>query len=129
MNPLILIRHGHAEHLTGELTGGWTDTELTELGRHQAEALASRLEDELADAACRMYCSDLKRAAQTAGIIGDALGLKPTPARGLKELQRDRRGHDEGGGEATLQGTDEALDRLVVLPRRRDVAPVLRKGE
>ena len=86
MNPLILIRHGHAEHLTGELTGGWTDTELTELGRRQAEALASRLEDELADASCKVYCSDLKRAAQTAEIIADTLGLNPTPALGLREL-------------------------------------------
>ncbi len=86
MEPLILIRHGQAEHLTGDLTGGWTDTELTELGRNQVKALATRLKAELEDTQCRLYCSDLKRAAQTAEIIGEELGLTPSPAPALREM-------------------------------------------
>ena len=86
MEPLILIRHVQAEHLTGDLTGGWTDTELTELGRHQVKALATRLKTELEDTQCRLYCSDLKRAAQTAEIIGEELGLHPSPAPALREM-------------------------------------------
>ncbi|MCW4036441.1 MAG: histidine phosphatase family protein [Candidatus Bathyarchaeota archaeon] len=86
MEPLILIRHGHAEHLTGDLTGGWTDSDLTELGRRQALALATRLKEELGSAPCTMYCSDLKRAAETAEVIGEKLGLKPIHAWELREL-------------------------------------------
>ena len=82
----MLIRHGQAQHLTGDLTGGWTDTELTALGRRQAEVLASRLKDELEGAPCTMYCSDLKRAAKTAEIIGYELGLTPIPSEALREL-------------------------------------------
>ncbi len=36
MEHLILIRHGHAEHLIGDLTVDWTNSELTELRRGQA---------------------------------------------------------------------------------------------
>ena len=86
MSYIILIRHGQAQHLTGDLTGGWTDTELTELGQRQAEALASRLKDELDGASCIMYCSDLKRAARTAEIIGYELGLTPMLSKALREL-------------------------------------------
>ena len=41
MNPLILIRHGHAEHLRGELTGGWTDTELNDAAHLHARGLTN----------------------------------------------------------------------------------------
>jgi len=79
VKPMILIRHGEAEHLVRDLMGGWTDTELTELGRSQAASLASRLKRELTDAPLRLYCSDLRRAVQTAEIIGRELGLTPRP--------------------------------------------------
>lgn len=86
MTPIILVRHGHAEHIDGCMTGGWTDTMLTELGRRQAAALASRLRDELQGAPVKLYCSDLRRARETAEYIAAALGLKPTPLRGLREI-------------------------------------------
>lgn len=86
METLILIRHGQAEHLTGGLTGGWTDTELTQLGRLQVVALASRLKKELESIHCVLYCSDLKRALETAEIVGGELGLTPMPAQELREL-------------------------------------------
>lgn len=37
---IILVRHGEATHHTQHLTGGWTDSDLTEAGRRQLEALA-----------------------------------------------------------------------------------------
>ena len=37
---IILVRHGEAEHMISDLTGGWTDSHLTEAGRAQAEAVA-----------------------------------------------------------------------------------------
>lgn len=69
-----------------ELTGGWTDTGLTELGRRQSACLASRLKRELGDTPCQLYCSDLKRALQTAEIIGREIGLTPNPVPELREL-------------------------------------------
>ena len=30
---IILVRHGEATHHTQHLTGGWTDSELTDKGR------------------------------------------------------------------------------------------------
>ncbi|MCW4036483.1 MAG: histidine phosphatase family protein [Candidatus Bathyarchaeota archaeon] len=68
------------------MTGGWTDSELTELGRRQALALATRLKEEMGSTPCTMYCSDLKRAAETAEVIGEKLGLKPIHAWELREL-------------------------------------------
>jgi len=85
MHPIILIRHGQAEHNLGELTGGWSSTSLTDLGRRQVEALASRLKDEL-EMPCLLYHSDIKRATQTAEIIAEATGLTPIPDPGLREF-------------------------------------------
>lgn len=86
LDHLDLIRHGQAEHLVGSLVGGWTDTELTELGRRQVEALAARLKKEICGSQVTILCSDLKRAMQTAEIIGRALDLTPQPAPELREL-------------------------------------------
>lgn len=83
---IILIRHGEAEHLVRDLMGGWTDTDLTDLGLSQAASLASRLKSELVDVPLRLYCSDLRRAVQTAEIIGRELGLTPRPFRELREI-------------------------------------------
>jgi len=86
LNHLILIRHAHAEHLDGPLTGGWTDTNLTEQGKKEAEALATRLRYELQGESIKLYCSDLKRAVQTAAIIGDFVKVTPVPLSGLREI-------------------------------------------
>jgi len=67
-----------------KLTGGWTDTGLTEMGRRQATCLASRLKHEIGDTPCQLYCSDLKRALQTAEIIGNEIGVTPNPVPGLR---------------------------------------------
>jgi len=43
MHELILVRHGEAGHLVSDLTGGWTDSSLTERGKRQAERLGPAL--------------------------------------------------------------------------------------
>ena len=86
MSSLILIRHGQSEHHVNGMTGGWTDTGLTELGRRQAACLASRLKREIADTPCRMVSSDLKRAFQTAQIVGKEIGMTPEPVVELREF-------------------------------------------
>ncbi len=84
IRPIILVRHAQSEHHVNKLTGGWTDTGLTELGHRQAACLASRLKREIGDTPCQLYCSDLKRALQTAEIIGQEIGVTPNPVPELR---------------------------------------------
>lgn len=86
METVILIRHGEAEHMVSDLTGGWSQTPLTEIGRSQVRALATRLERDLEGFDYAFYCSDLKRARQTADIIAEAVGREPIPSRELREF-------------------------------------------
>ena len=73
---IILIRHGEATHHTEHLTGGWTNSLLTEKGREQMQALAKKLAVDFAgkEIDFRILASNLKRAAESADIIATALG-------------------------------------------------------
>jgi broad specificity phosphatase PhoE len=106
--PIILVRHGESESNVSDLTGGWTDTALTGLGFRQAEATARRLKEELADQTCRIVSSDLRRAMQTAEVIGNTLGVEPTPEPGLREINN---------GIATGK-TREEVKHLFIKPTR-----------
>jgi len=82
---MCFVRHGESEHHVKGLTGGWTDTRLTELGRQQISATADHFR------ACglpsvALYCSDLQRAMESAVIMGSALGSTPVPMPELREL-------------------------------------------
>jgi probable phosphoglycerate mutase len=82
---IILARHAQSEHHVRGLTGGWTDTPLTELGHEQAQRLAKRLATELQHADVAVYASDLQRATQTATHIASALGVEPIVDARLRE--------------------------------------------
>ncbi|MDR3601704.1 MAG: histidine phosphatase family protein [Desulfosporosinus sp.] len=83
---LYLIRHGEAEHLVGEkLTGGWTDSSLTEKGRRQAHETGKRIASLLERSDLKLYCSDLSRASESAEIIGSYLDEYPLPVKALRE--------------------------------------------
>lgn len=86
MYPIILVRHGQAEHNVSDLNGGWSQTRLTELGVRQAQAVAGRLADELRGHNVRLVASDLRRARETAEIIAEALGVQPEYNAGVREL-------------------------------------------
>jgi len=86
MHPIVLVRHGQAEHNVSDLNGGWSQTSLTELGRVQAHAAARRLSEELEGHSVRLVSSDLRRARQTAEIIGEALGVAPEYVAGVREF-------------------------------------------
>jgi probable phosphoglycerate mutase len=86
METVILIRHGEAEHMVSDLTGGWSQVPLTKKGRDQILALATRLERGLEGIDFAFYCSDLKRARQSADIIGEAVERVPIPSRELREF-------------------------------------------
>ena len=86
MHPIILVRHGEAEHNVGGLTGGWTESALTPLGERQAAAVAERLAYELRGIDVRFLSSDLRRARQTAETIGEALGVAAEFSADLREF-------------------------------------------
>ncbi len=81
---LLLIRHGESVGNVERRIQGQADFPLTDRGREQARALARRLQQEgwSLDA---LYASDLSRAAETAQILGDALGVPLTIDERLRE--------------------------------------------
>lgn len=75
---IILIRHGEAEHHVQKLTGGWTDSALTEEGCRQFRLLAACLKrDFTGQKTPLVVSSDLVRAKKGADIIAEALGAEP----------------------------------------------------
>lgn len=83
MDRVILNQHCQSQHHVDRSAG--PDSELTDLGRRQAACLGSRLERELGTAPCRLYTSDLRRAAQTAKFVADAIGLAAIRVVELRE--------------------------------------------
>jgi broad specificity phosphatase PhoE len=73
---VLWARHGqNVANLTHTLSHRVYDGDLTDAGRRQAEQLAARLVAPGADPIGRLACSPLRRARQTADIIGHQLGL------------------------------------------------------
>lgn len=69
---LFLIRHGHPQKHREKIFLGQTDVELSSQGFSDAENAGKRLR-EIMPAVTKIYTSDLKRARQTADIIGQEL--------------------------------------------------------
>ena len=81
---VLLARHGQTDWNAAGRIQGASDVPLNERGREQAAALAGRVLD--AGAISAVYTSPLKRARETAEIIGRRLGLEPVPVAALTEL-------------------------------------------
>ncbi len=80
---LHLVRHGRSTWNDRHLVQGQADdAELTDLGRAQARSVADLLRDV---PVVRLLTSDLRRAMQTADIVGDVLGLRPIRTALLRE--------------------------------------------
>jgi broad specificity phosphatase PhoE len=85
MTDILFIRHGQTQaNVTGHWQG-WSDTPLSPAGRAQAQAIAHRLSPFTGQIAA-LYTSPLRRALQTAQVIGLALELKPRIVDQLKEI-------------------------------------------
>jgi len=82
---LFLLRHGETVFNAQNRAQGFSDPELTELGRQQAQALANALASEDLTA---VYASDLKRAVETAQIIAQPHGLAVQTDPGLREIDQ-----------------------------------------
>ena len=68
---LLVIRHGESEADLTDVHEGRADFELTPRGRRQAEAMAGFVKNRFH--VTRLYASTLKRAAQTAACLSDAV--------------------------------------------------------
>lgn len=79
---LILVRHGETTWNAEQRYQGQQESELSALGRAQAEWTADRVADSGATA---LYSSDLRRAADFAAVIGDRLGLAVETTPALRE--------------------------------------------
>lgn len=88
MSSVIVIQHCQSEHHINQLSGGWTNTPLTGLGRKLAELVAGKLKKLINGDGHEyvLYASDLLRAKQTAEIIGKQLGLVVTVEQDLREI-------------------------------------------
>ena len=82
---IYLIRHGETDWNRDGRWQGHSDVPLNAAGQQQAQRLARRLAE--TGARCdAFYASDLSRAWQTAEVISGALGLRPSPAPALREI-------------------------------------------
>lgn len=83
MALFYFLRHGETTwNAEGRLCGS-TDVPLSDAGRRQAQLLAFRVKPFLADA---LYSSPLRRALETARLIGEAVGCEPVVDHRLAEL-------------------------------------------
>jgi broad specificity phosphatase PhoE len=80
---LLLARHGETEWNVERRWQGHAESDLTEAGRAQAIELAARVADM---GVSSIYSSDLRRAADTAAIVGQELGLAVQLDASLREV-------------------------------------------
>ncbi|MBD0324100.1 MAG: histidine phosphatase family protein, partial [Aldersonia sp.] len=80
---LILLRHGQTEWNADGRMQGQLETDLTELGRTQAKKAALALADLPLVA---IVSSDLRRAYDTAAVLGDAAQLSVASDHRLREV-------------------------------------------
>ena len=85
MKNIITVQHAQSVHHTNGMVGSWTDWDLTEFGKNQADNIGKNLKEEFADKKVIMYSSDLKRAKQTADEIAKYLGVEPILRQELRE--------------------------------------------
>lgn len=83
MTTILVARHGETDWNRAQRWQGQADPVLNELGREQARELGERLAGERLEA---IYTSDLRRAHETAEIVGERLGLPVTTDPDLREI-------------------------------------------
>ena len=81
---IILVRHGQTEWNQVERFRGHADVPLNATGRRQASLTADRIAAEWMPSA--IYASPLSRTLDTAGAIGEAVGVPAQPYKGLLDI-------------------------------------------
>jgi probable phosphoglycerate mutase len=142
VTTIILVRHGETDWNRDRRIQGRTDIPLNETGREQARTAAAALRDQLRGVAPVIVSSDLSRAAETASIIANGLGVEVS--RTYADLRERAYGDAEGVSTADffsrwgdwytadVPGAESRDDlrvralsalRRVVRDARRDTAP------
>jgi len=85
MKNIITVQHTQSVHHTNGMVGSWTDWDLTELGKQQADNIGRNLKAELKGKEFIIYSSDLLRARQTAEIVAKHFGVTPIFQTELRE--------------------------------------------
>jgi broad specificity phosphatase PhoE len=80
---IVLVRHGQSVWNREHRIQGQLDPPLSDEGRRQASLLGSRL---VGRTFAGFYASDLKRAFETALVIGGVVGIEPEPMSSLREI-------------------------------------------
>jgi broad specificity phosphatase PhoE len=107
MSRALLLRHGESAHNAHTGSEALADAEgdrLTELGREQARAAGAGLAGR---GVTRLLSSPMRRATETAEIVGAALGLEPEPLTCAHELSADESFEEVLGRVAALKATLE----------------------
>lgn len=98
MGRLLIVRHGETVWNHQGRIQGHTDVALSERGQQQSRLLAARLAETPIDAA---YCSDLRRASETAeAILQDR---PPPPLQPTPRLREYHKGAYEGLTDAEIR--------------------------
>jgi broad specificity phosphatase PhoE len=84
VTTVYLARHGESDWNAANRFQGHSDRPLTARGRLQAEALAAELAEVAALSA--IYSSPLRRALETAAVVGARTGLEPVAMEDLREV-------------------------------------------
>ena len=90
MKRIYTVQHTQSEHHTNGMVGSWTDWNLTDLGKQQADHIAKNLKQELDGKKIVLYTSDLKRAKQTADSIASLFQVEPIVKKELRERNLGR---------------------------------------
>ena len=91
MKRIYTVQHTQSEHHTNGMVGSWTDWNLTDLGKQQADRIAEKLKQELDGKEIILYTSDLKRAKQTADSIASRFRVEPIVRKELPKCHNRRR--------------------------------------
>jgi len=86
MRNVYVVTHAQSLRHIERRVGGWYDTSLTDLGRKQAEKTGQFLKSAIDSTDVQLFSSDLKRAAETAEIIGKHLQKPVTLDSRLREM-------------------------------------------
>jgi 2,3-bisphosphoglycerate-dependent phosphoglycerate mutase len=121
MYKLVLVRHGQSTWNLENRFTGWTDVDLTDLGRSEAREAARLLIEDGYDFDV-IYTSVLKRAIRTLGIIQDEMNLDWLPVTRAWQLNERHYGSLQGLNKAeTAEKFGE--EQVKIWRRSYDVPP------
>ncbi|HEY6760174.1 MAG TPA: histidine phosphatase family protein [Baekduia sp.] len=118
---VVLVRHGASQDaIPGEpfeMLEGHANPALSPIGRHQALLVCARLAKRPPDA---LFITSLRRTAETAQPLVDAINLTPTV---IPELSEVKLGEWEGGELRVRTATGDPLVHRIFAEQRWDVIP------